>query len=146
MKLRTSTLKMARPSPQAAENSAPTTISADAVALMPAPLVDRDRRRHRDTALSGERITVGPEPDVQPYGPEPQAAAPAELHLLALVARHTAAQRERTHALLRADVDHGSPPRVYDIAPDRRPGAHPQRGVGDVGDGELRRALDVVLE
>src|SRR6266568_9397031 len=84
-------------------------------------LVDRKRRRHRDTALVRERIGVRPEADVEPEPAEPQPPAPAQLDPLALVARDPAAHHPRTDPLLPADVHRGAEPGVPDVGTERRP-------------------------
>src|SRR5439155_24633571 len=146
MKLSTFTLKMARPSPQAAEPSAAARMRAEAVVFITGSLVERDGRGHRDATLVGERIAVRPEPQVQTERSESHAPAPPELHFLALVARHAAPDGEGPEPLLPADVDHGPAPVVHHVAADRRSRTHAKHGIGDVGHGDLRRGFDAARD
>src|SRR5690349_22202051 len=140
MKLYTSTLKIALPCPQAAMN----TRRVAARAFMSRPLIDRDRRRHRDGALRGECIAVREETDVEADRAEAQAPAPAELHLFALITGDAAADRKGAGALLDANVDRRAAPAVHNIASHDRPRPHPQRGIGDVGDRQLGLLLHMI--
>src|SRR2546430_17064853 len=90
MKLYTSTLKMASPFPHPAARPASTVIHSH-VARIESLLIERERRRHRDAALVGERVRVRPEPHVQAERPQAHAPAEAELDPLTLVARNAAA-------------------------------------------------------
>src|SRR5207247_602352 len=60
---------------------------AEPLGFHPASLINRQRRRHRDAALVGQGIRVGPESHVQPHPPESQAPPPPDLAALAPVAR-----------------------------------------------------------
>src|SRR5688572_24700622 len=122
MKLYASMLRMTRPSPHAAAN----TKRAATRILIGRSLVDRNRGRQRDGALGRERVAVSEESDVEADRPESNPAAESELHVLALIARDAAAQRERARALLDADVNGGAPPRIDDVRTHRRPRPHPQ--------------------
>src|SRR5256886_14910723 len=77
------------PSPPPRQHRAPER-HAEPLGFHPASLINRQRRRHRDAALVGQGIRVGPESHVQPQPPESQAPAPGEFDALALVALHTA--------------------------------------------------------
>src|SRR2546426_11356292 len=85
---------------------------------------------YRDPADVRERVAVGPEAYVQAERPEAHAPTPAELHLLALIARHATAHDEQAHALLAAHVNHRAPPAVEDV---RAEGGAVVEHVGDVG-------------
>src|SRR5207249_3221519 len=74
------------------------------VARIESLLIERERRRHRDAALVGERVRVRPEPHVQAEGTQAHAPAETELDPLALVARDAAAHRDQADALLAAHV------------------------------------------
>src|SRR2546421_6517643 len=108
MKLYTSTLKTACPSPHAATRPASHVIHSHC-ARIESLLINRERRRHRDAALVGERVRVRPDPPVQTEGPQAHAPAEAELDPFALVARDAAPQGDQAEALLAAHV-HRRPP------------------------------------
>src|SRR5213595_921130 len=108
MKLYTSTLKMACPSPHAAARPASTVIHSH-FARIESLLIERERRRHRDAALVGERVRVRPEPDVQAEGTQAHAPAEAELDPFALVARHATAHGNQAEELFAANVHRRTP-------------------------------------
>src|SRR6266511_5506243 len=111
---------MARPSPHPATSPASHVIQSHFARIREPPLIDRERRRHRDAALVRQRVGVRPEAEVEAHAPEPYPAAPAELDPFALVARDTAAQRHNADALLPADVHDGAAAGVQYIRPERR--------------------------
>src|SRR6266571_5026935 len=87
-----------------------------------------------------------PEAHIETERTQPDAAAEPELHLLALVAGHAAAQGQKAEPLLAADVNHGAAARVHDVAADGRARPHAQGRVGDVIDRELGRRLHMVSD
>src|SRR2546423_15658252 len=115
MKLYTSTLKTACPSPHAATRPASHVIHSH-FARIESLLIDRERRRHRDAALVGERVRMRPEPHIQAEGTQALAPAPAELDPFALVARDTAAHRDHPEALLAAHGYRRSPAVVHHVS------------------------------
>src|SRR3989441_10665400 len=136
---------MARPSPHPVTTAALTSASPSHLAFILPPLVDRERRRHRDAALVRQRIRVGPESEVHTETPEPQPPTPAELHALALVARDAAAEHENADALLPADVHRSAATAVEHVSPERRL-AHGIRQVDQIRDRQLGFRLDVVRD
>src|SRR5690349_9556063 len=141
MKLPTSTLTMRCPSPHASATPAATASASPSLVLFMARLlIDRQRGRHHDPAFARKVLTRRGEADIEPQRPEAHAAAPAELDLLAPVARHTAAQRQRPELLLRADMDGRAAARVEDVHAERDV-ARVVRDVADVGHRKLALAL-----
>src|SRR2546422_7666752 len=88
---------MARPSPHPVTTAALTSASPSHLAFILPPLVDRERRRHRDAALVRQRIRVGPESEVHTETPEPQPTTPAELRS----EEHTSELQSRLHLVCR---------------------------------------------
>src|ERR1041384_7897632 len=146
MKLPMSTLMMRWPSPHAsATQAAAASASPSLVLFMARLLIDRQRGRHDDPAFARKVLTGRGEAHVEAQEPQAHAAAPAELDLLAAVARDAAAQREGPEFLLRADVDGRAAARVQDVGAEGDV-AGVIRHVADVGHRQLALALRVRIE